>query len=352
MSNIFNIKNVNAYRVIFITLILLIIVLFQIGHGKSYLSPIQKEYMLKAQAYLYNDSFNQAHYYLDSVIAIFPFDPVGYLFKGAVYLAEMTDSEDDIHSEEFFEMLETSRLLVDFQMDKNDSLKCAWMQLCLGHAAAYEALWESRYGSLTGAIKKGLQAKKHYEQGLRYDSTLYDLYGGLGMYHYWKSAKAGILRYLGIFRNDKNKGIAELYLAMDSSVISGYASRNSLIWIWLDKKEYDSVVYICDEMQKLFPYGKMFLWPKAYAYFKKEDFERSSEVYIKLRKMLEQEPGNYFNIIECDYALWQCAEELNDDKLKELITKSYRSYCDIIPTRTAKRQKSKISYLKNKITKD
>ena len=47
-----------------------------------------------------------------------------------------------------------------------------------------------------------------------------------------------------IFSNDKQKGIQELYLTVDSSRISAATARNALIYIWLDQDEYDSVITI------------------------------------------------------------------------------------------------------------
>ena len=90
--------------------------------------------------------------------------------------------------------------------------------LYLGHQAAYRSLYEARFGSRFSALTYGLKAKGFYRDGLAADSALYDLYLGLGSYHYWKSAKAGILRTAGIFNDDKEKGISEIRKAIDSSL--------------------------------------------------------------------------------------------------------------------------------------
>ncbi|MEW6412013.1 MAG: hypothetical protein AB1483_06000 [Candidatus Zixiibacteriota bacterium] len=312
----------------------------------DYMTDEKQQFLISAQSHLLNDRFDSAQKTLDSLVGMDSADPIGYLFKAAVYLARMTDAEEELDSDEFRRLADTSISLAEIRLVDASGRQAAWMYLWLGHAKAYRSLWESRFGSFTSALKLALNARSDYEKGFESDSTLYDLYGGLGMYHYWKSAKAGILRWLQIFKNDREKGVDELYLAVDSSIISRHPARNALIWIWLDMDKYDSVVTICEEMLGQFPDGKLFLWPLAEALYEKKNYDGAIEVYLRLRGKLAVSPGNYYNLVECDYNLNRCFDRLDREKDAIEAARRVEDYYDLIPDKTKRRQRSKLDFLR------
>ena len=312
----------------------------------DYLSEAQRNALLEVQRHLFNDRFDAANTIADSLISANPEDPVGYIYRAAACLGEMTDAEANLYPDLFDSLISTADSLATVALDGTSDRKRAWMHLFRGHATAYRALYESRFGSFTSAVKLGLKVKSPYEQGLVADSTLYDLYGGLGMYHYWKSAKAGILRWLWIFKDDKQKGIDELHLTVDSSLISASVARNALIWIWLDRKDYDSVAAACSEMLKEYPDGKIFRWPLARALSEKGDWHTALEIYELLRSKILSAVGNYFNLVECDYYLYQCFDKLNMTTQAASVAATFLAYYELIPKETKSRQRGKIAFLK------
>jgi hypothetical protein len=196
------------------------------------------------------------------------------------------------------------------------------------------------------ALRLGLAVNDEYEAGLELDSTLYDLYAGLGSYHYWKSAKAGMLRWVGIFKNEKDKGVRELQLAVDSSLIHRDLARSALIWIRIDQKQYDSAAALAAAMSEIHPGGTAFLWPLAQARFKAGRYSEALGVYRRLRERYADEPENYYNLVECDYYVVQCLNWLSEtSEARDSATRVY-TYYDLIPDKTLRRQSAKLSYLK------
>lgn len=317
-----------------------------------YLTSDKRQVLESAQGHLLNGEFESAHRALDSLILTYPDDPAGYLYKAAVYLGEMTDAEEDLHAVEFNALIDTVISLTGGRDSGGSARHAAWMKLWEGHARAYRSLRESRFGSFTSALKQAFEARSCYEEGLKSDSSLYDLYGGLGMFHYWKSAKAGFLRWIGLFKNEKEKGVAELRLAQDSSLISSQAARNALIWIWLDMKEYDSVVVACGELLEQFPHGKLFLWPLAKAYFESERYDLAAETYHLIRDKLVQSPGNYYNIIECDHSLNRCYDKLGLEAEAVRAARLVNEYYDTLSEQTKRRQRSKLDFLRRVAKRD
>ena len=85
---------------------------------------------------------------------------------------------------------------------------------------------------------------------------------------------------------------------------------------------------------------------RASAYSEKGDYHRAAETYIELRSKLVDSPGNYYNLIECDYNLNRCYDKLNLDKEAILSARSVNDYYDILPDKTKRRQRSKLDYLR------
>lgn len=309
----------------------------------SYLNEKKRQSILTIQQEIYLDHFILAARDADSLITQYPEDPLGYLFKAGAYLSEMTDAEEDLYPDRFQQLIDTTITLANLGITSPDDRTAAWMYLWLGHARAYRSLYESRFGSFTTALRNGFKAKSAYEDGLTKDSTLYDLYGGLGMYHYWKSAKAGFLRWIRIFSNDKKKGIDELYLTIDSSSISRDAARAALIWIYIDKGEYDSSLAISKEMFQKYPEGKTFLWSQGEAYFKAESYQEAIGIYGQLRDRLVESPGNYYNLVEADYRIVKSYQEMKQDKEAKMYAKKIMDYVNDIPEETRAKQKGKIN---------
>ncbi len=315
------------------------------GSAELYLNDDKKELAIGVQHAIYNDDFALADSLGCLLGELFPDDPMGPFSRAASLLGEMFDREEPIESERFFDLLDTADSLASQVIDTASPGTAAWMAFYRGHVRSYRALWESRFGSSIRAIRLGYAARSEYERGLEYDSSCYDLCLGLGLYHYWKSAKGGILRRLRILKNEMDRGIAELRLAADSSAISREAARNSLIWVWLDRQQYDSAIVLCQEMSATFPDGKLFLWPLAEAYFRSKNYQQAAKVYQQLRHKLASDPGNYYNLIECDYQLYRCCDELGLDDEACSVTRRASEYFDEMPKETRRRQRSRMASL-------
>jgi len=311
----------------------------------SYFDSVRVSQVLQAQTLVFDDRFHAADSIYRQMIEADPDDPTGHLFRAGVLFAEMSDAEENLSQPLFMQLLDTVDILSNRILDTCDNNTAAWMYLWRGHARSYRALWESKFGSSLRALKLGLSTIDEYEAGLKRDSSVIDLYAGIGSYHYWKSAKAGVLRWFGIFRNEKDKGIAELRLAADSSLLHRDLARSALIWVWLDRKEFDSAIALADDFVQRYPNGKTFLWPIAQAQFRQANYAQAAETFLRLRSRLELSPGNYHNLIECDYHLAKCYTWLSDNYSLNLVSTQFREYRTVIPPPTLKRQSAKIAYL-------
>ena len=336
------------YIYFYIIVFLFICIESQSANAEEYMTE-KKIYIIQAiQSNIYNDDFASAQSIAESLQVWHPSDPLGDLFLAGAYLSEMTDSEEELYTEIFKFLIDTAIVKAEAMMSEDDYNQTAWMYLIIGHAHAYHSLFESKFGSFTQTLKQGLAAKNAYHEGLEYDDRLYDLYGGLGMYHYWKSAKAGILRWIRVFNNDMDQGIDELYQTIDSSLISADVARAALVWIYIDKKEYLKAIAIAEYLYEQYPEGKTFLWAIGEAHFKDENYIEAIKVYNLLREKIYQKPGNYFNLVELDYRLYKSFKEAGITAKAEAAAKNIMEYVNKIPEYIRDKQKDKINELVKK----
>ncbi len=319
---------------------------FSSPHAAPYLDSTKVAVLESIQDNIFSDRFAVADSISRTLVAKSPSDPMGYLMSCSVLLAEMTDREEDLYGDKIGHLLDTAEQTARAIADTADTSTQAWMHLLIGHTKAYRSLYESRFGSFTSAVRQGLSAKKEYGKARLLDSSLYDVDAGLGSYHYWKSVKAGFFRWIGLFRNDKNRGITELGRASESSLISRQTARSALIWVWLDAHQYDSAIAISKEMLGRYPNGRAFLWPLAEAYFQKKDYSNAIKIYTQLREQIALDPGNYYNIVECDFYLTHALESIEDKAKAKEQASLLRDYYVHIPPRTRERQFGHIIYLK------
>ena len=312
----------------------------------TYMDSVRIQCVQLAQEYLFNDRFTEVDSIYTTQIKDNPEDPLGYVFRAGALFAEMSDREENLHEEQFLSLVDSTDSLTTRIIDTCDATTAAWMYLFRGHARAYQSLWESRFGSLMGALRLGLTAIHEYEAGLAADPELYDLYAGTGSYHYWKSSKAGVLKWIGIFKDEKDKGIAELRLAVEASLLHQEVAQSALVWVWLDQREYDSTITLAEQFIERYPKGKTFRWPLAQARYRQEEYEQAAEVYSEIRALLLPSPGNYYNLIQCDYYLAQCYSWAEQPTRAVEAARGVRQYETLIPKTIIRRQAGKLNYLR------
>lgn len=310
----------------------------------DYLDDVHLSYMRSVEKSLLNENFSQADSLNRQFINDYPTDPAGYLFRAATLLGIMSEREENLQSNIFAALIDTVLDLAAPDSSRSLSERL-WMTLFRGHALIYRAVWETEFGSRLAGIRTAYAASAEYENGLALDDSFYDFYLGLGSFHYWKSAKAGILRRLHLVRNEKQKGIRELRLAVDSSKVSSASARNALIWIWIDCKEYDSAITLCRQMLSAFPDGKIFYWPMAEASYKKKDHTSALAAYRELRRRLQDDPGNYLNLIQCDDRIFDCLNQLGKNDEAILAARQVLHYHKLIPEETKKKRRKEIARL-------
>jgi hypothetical protein len=294
---------------------------------------------------VFTDEYDSAYSLCNLIIAAYPEDPSGYFFRAYTMMVEMTEEHENVYQEDYFRLLDSVELLVSNIIDTCGNDCKAWCHWYLGNVWAYRSLWKARFGSPASAYKLATKARKSYEAGLACDSSLYDNYAGLGAVHYWKSAKGGFLRTLGIIKDEREKGIAELKLAAESSILSRETVQKTLIAVLNDYRQHDSAIAYAEEMLIYYPNARTFLWSISWAYYYKKDYQKACEYFKRLRRNLAERPGNYYKLIECDARIVRCLEKLKETEKAGDWSSQAKEYVHFASEEVRDKQKDNIKYL-------
>ena len=261
---------------------------------------IQHERLVKAISYTYIDSFAAAINNLDSIITRAPDYWPAYVFKIGIVYTEMNDNENYDQVDYFKDLIDSTLNGLDDFLKRCPDDK--WALFCKGSTAGYLALYEGHHGSWVKAVFKGMEAGKLFTKAVEADSTFYDAYLGLGNLNYWKSAKMGFFRSLPFIPDNRDEGIAQITLAMDSSQYSSLPAASGLAWIYYNRKEYDKTIELMNSLEKQGIHGRQILWPKGLAYFKTSNADGTVGTFSRIKESLERKGNqNYYNIGLCDY---------------------------------------------------
>ena len=149
------------------------------------------------------------------------------------------------------------------------------------------------------------------------------------------------------FNNDTREiGIDRLVVAIDSSSYNSYLAINSLIWIYIDQKKYETAIKISDQALSEFPDSRTFKWGLARAY-EEINPQKSIELYLEIL-------NSYPSSIKYNYK--------NEITLKHIIAQQYvklgnkvsaLKYCDeilstkIFPEKTADELTERLARVKS-----
>ncbi|MFQ5893767.1 MAG: hypothetical protein ACE5H5_05585, partial [Nitrospinota bacterium] len=117
-------------------------------------------------------------------------DPKGYFYKAAAYGVTMMDYKTRAFEGEFNHYIELALAKAGdrVKMNNND----AEAHFYLGGAYGYRGIDKTIVGSWLGAFLDGTRGIFHLQKAVALNEDYYDAYYGIGSYHYWVSAKAGI----------------------------------------------------------------------------------------------------------------------------------------------------------------
>jgi tetratricopeptide (TPR) repeat protein len=185
----------------------------------------------------------------DSLQRAFPRHPAPHLYVAAAYqdwmlVNRLNDFEDHVQES------------VELAIDKGNALlrtsEDSWLRFYIGAAYGYRALYRFRRHSWVGAYLDSRRSVASFDHALAAMPDLYDCYFGLGSYHYWRTARSGLLRLVAFWIRDRRQlGLEELRFAVRHGRYSAADATYGLTNAYYDFGDYDRALTINEMAMKL-----------------------------------------------------------------------------------------------------
>jgi tetratricopeptide (TPR) repeat protein len=285
---------------------------------------------------LYQGQYQEALDTFDAFISQHPKNPAGYFFKAGAYqlrsMAYETEAWDGIQES----LLDSSLELSDQAVKENK--KDPWAFFIRGGTYAYRAAIKARAKDYFPALSNGLSAVSDLNKAAALDRQLYDAYLGIGSYHYFRTKATSILKWLPFIGDNRDKGIAEIKMALEKGRYSKVLAQNGLAWIYVDYGKYPLALEQAQQLEKSFPQNHIFFWIAPEVHWRTKQWDKGAAGYACLLRLLDQsQPMNNFNRVFVGSRLAKCYYQ--SGKYQEALESAQKALALPLDERSAQRLK-------------
>jgi tetratricopeptide (TPR) repeat protein len=261
---------------------------------------------------VYQERFPESLQIFDSLQQIFPDHPAPYFYKAAVYQTWMSTYRFSNFQKELEDNVQLAinagnELLKEREDDP-------WLNFYIGAAYGYRAFFRVRKWNWIGAFLDGKKGIGNFNKALEKEPQLYDVYLGLGTYHYWRTARSKFIRIMAFWMPDKRDfGLQQMAFSIHHGRYSPEEASLALVTALFDYQKYDRALAVLDSFMTqsevivtpaLYLRGRLMAefgnWSEAKALF--------TEIRDRLKTQLNASIGYQ---VECQYWI---AEALRAEK--------------------------------------
>ncbi len=265
----------------------------------------------KALEMVYQKKYFEAIEMCEQVINQYPDNPMGYLGQAGVYHILMLNYRTSLFDNAFDSLTTLTiktgeKTIKKYQDDANAFF-------VLGAAYGFRGLNRIRKGKWFGAFRDGIRGVSNLMKAHEMDKTLYDVYYGLGLYYYWKSAKAKVLTFLRLMKDEREKGIEYLKIAIEKGRFSSMEAVFALIEIYYYEDRYEEALNAALSLKQKFSTDPTWNYLIAKILGKLNRWDEAKPYFIVLLNLLEESQfkGNNY-LAECHYGIAKCDFEFGD----------------------------------------
>ncbi|HEX2867622.1 MAG TPA: tetratricopeptide repeat protein [Ignavibacteriales bacterium] len=242
----------------------------------------------------------------------YPDLPLGNIYLAANKIALAADNGEAFDEKYIDSKFDEAEKQIDKLLSKNENNP--WHQYFAALQKGYYAYYKALNKDYISAFSNGLSSVSKFEKCLKLDSSFYEAYIAIGSYKYWKSAKTEFLRWLPFVSDEKELGIKYLKMALSKKTYNYVLAENSLMWIYLNQKEYQKAVSLSESVLREYPENRSFKWGLGQA-LQRTNKARAIEVFTGLLKSFtDQKNNNHYNEIILKNRLAVLYHETGNDK--------------------------------------
>ena len=162
---------------------------------------------------VYQEQYEKSLAVFDSIQKALPQHPAPYFYKAAILQTWMATYRFNKFLNEVEQNVEKVIQLCDKSLEKNPD--DPWTYFYLGGAYGYRAFAKMRGYNWIGAYLDGMKGLDNLKITLNKDPRMYDVYLGLGSYHYWRTARSKFIRIFAFWWSDeRDLGVKQYRFSM------------------------------------------------------------------------------------------------------------------------------------------
>jgi tetratricopeptide (TPR) repeat protein len=238
--------------------------------------------------------------------------PLGKIYLAAVNIAKAYDYEKPYDDDLITKYLEGAKKISE-RLIKNDD-KDIWNNYFLALTEGYIAYYDALRENWLQAFLTGLSSVSAFEDCLEIDSKFYESFIAIGSYKFWRSKKTEFIGWLPFIDDEKELGIKYLQNAIKYSGYNSHLAIHSLIWIYIEQKEFEKAIEVADLALKEHPQSRIFKWGLARSY---ENVDPAKAVML-YKEILNSYPAdiksNKINEVTLKHIIAQQLVKLNKSK--------------------------------------
>ncbi len=285
---------------------------FHVVHGQESIRFSGVDTLIdRAVDIFYQKQFDRAIHICDSIIATYPDNPLGYLGLAGVYHLLMLNYRVSYYDVKF-DSITTLAIKVGEKVVKKNR-EDAYAYFVLGASYGFRGLNRIRKKEWLGAFHDGLKGISNIKKAHRLKKDLYDVYYALGLFYYWKSVKAKFLTALRLMKDEREKGIEYLKIAIEKGNLAKLEGKFALIEIYYYEDRYEEALAECKTLEETFRDDPTWNYLMAKINGKLGNWEDSRKYFYRVLELLDEFPlksNSYY--AECHYGIAKCAFELQD----------------------------------------
>jgi tetratricopeptide (TPR) repeat protein len=262
--------------------------------------------------YILNQNYELASSKFNILNKKYPDLPLGKIYLAVVDITKAFDYGEEFNSESIGKNLDDALALSEKLLEKNHNN--IWNHYFVALSKGYKSYLRVLNGDWLSALSSGLSSVNYFEDCLEIDSSFYESYVALGTYKFWKSRKLEFLEWLPFFDDESENGIRYLEIALDKTSYNKNLAAVSLIWIYIEKKNFYRAIDIAEKELKKNPINRTLKWALARAY---EDVNPGkaiqiyNEIIISYQKIPNQ---NHYNEITLKHIIAQQYSKMGEKR--------------------------------------
>jgi tetratricopeptide (TPR) repeat protein len=317
-SRVFIVKGLNMRESLLIAVIAGIIPLCaNMAAGEATVTPLnsrQASPLSLAESLLVKQNYSAAKALLSGYLKNVPENNEALYLCVAVNQTEILDYESySIEKERFINLADSVRSILESRLKKlrgKDSVQCLFY---IANIDGGIGVIQGKVGKWFPAVKSSMASISLLKEVVKLDTTQIAAWLGMGIFHYYLSKSFKWLPFID--EGSEEDGIRNVERATRAPFPFGFAAKNSLCWILIERQEYRRADSLAVSVLADAPDNTIFLRIRCLIALWSRRFDDAVTLGKKLaQRSLERTPVNWSDLVLAYYTMSSANESMGREK--------------------------------------